>query len=153
MLQRLQVGLALKRQVHPLQESAAREAGHERQLRQAAAPRQDRLQKPKNRRQRPEAQVSEPGRHATAGSQLALRQKKGLKSRNNQRFVRQRSSQGFRESLSGFLPCWNQPLALRSTAAVSAGRYFTPNSHITPEARMIPDTNKNAMCMFMWPPM
>src|SRR5436309_11723218 len=34
-----------------------------------------------------------------------------------------------------------------STAAVSAGRYFTPTSQARPERKMIPDTNRNATCM------
>src|SRR5437016_3696095 len=40
-----------------------------------------------------------------------------------------------------------------STAAVSAGRYLTPMSQATPERRIIPDTNRNATRMFVWPPM
>ena len=38
-------------------------------------------------------------------------------------------------------------------AAVSAGRYFTPKSHVTPEAKIIADTNRNATCIFACPPM
>ena len=34
-----------------------------------------------------------------------------------------------------------------STAAVSAGRYFTPTSQARPEAKIIPDTNRNATCI------
>lgn len=36
-----------------------------------------------------------------------------------------------------------------STAAVSAGRYFTPSNQTRPERKMIPDTNRNATCMFV----
>jgi hypothetical protein len=39
-----------------------------------------------------------------------------------------------------------QPVAF-STAAVSAGKYFTPISHTNPEAKIIPDTNRNATCI------
>ena len=45
-----------------------------------------------------------------------------------------------------------QPVAF-STAAVSAGKYFTPISHANPEAKIIADTNRNATCILVWPPM
>jgi hypothetical protein len=44
-------------------------------------------------------------------------------------------------------------IVVPSTAAVSAARYFTPKSHVIPDARIIADTNRNATCMFVCPPM
>jgi len=44
-------------------------------------------------------------------------------------------------------------VVLLSTAAVSAGRYLTPSSHTSPEAKIIADTNRNATCIFACPPM
>ena len=40
-------------------------------------------------------------------------------------------------------------VVLLSTAAVSAARYFTPRSQTKPERKMIPDTNRNATCIFV----
>jgi hypothetical protein len=40
-------------------------------------------------------------------------------------------------------------MVLPSTAAVSAARYFTPMSQTKPERKMIPETNRNATCIFV----
>ena len=54
----------------------------------------------------------------------------------------------------GFFASQNRDyVVVFSTAAVSAARYFTPMSQTTPERKMIPDTNRNATCMFACPPM
>jgi len=51
----------------------------------------------------------------------------------------------------GCFVCWisNHAAVWFSTAAVSAGRYFTPINQTNPDRRMIPDTNKNATFMLV----
>jgi hypothetical protein len=59
-------------------------------------------------------------------------------------------SDRLRRTLPGFLhPNRGHVVPACSTAAVSIGRYFTPVSQAIPERKMMPDTNKNATCMFV----
>ena len=90
------------------------------------------------------------GLRGITGSQLAHRQR-SHKNKNN-RYLLGKIRCNEPGASRAFCQTGNQPLGSPSTAAVSAGRYFTPISHANPEAKMTPDTKRNATCMLAWPP-
>jgi len=139
----------------PVNERRVRNKSRRSQLRQVVAAKPERdLKVRKLRQSRPLLVKRQLARSVARRVSARLSLRRNLRETNNKfRYLALQQISLARVSAGLFCTPKCGYIVLPSTAAVSAGRYFTPKSHVTPDARIIADTNRNATCMFACPPM